>query len=60
MPNPPPVTVMSFKVKTVYNEDSKANEVVMTSLIVHENVLINGPTANLEAGLQKHTIGNVL
>lgn len=51
---------MSFKVKTVYNEESKANEIVMASLIVHNNVLLNGPTPNLEANLQKITIGKCL
>jgi hypothetical protein len=51
---------MSLKVKTVYNEDSKANEIVMASLLVHENVLINGPTADLEKGIQKTTMGKFL
>ena len=51
---------MSLKVKTVYNEDSKANEIVMASLLVHEKVFINGPTADLEKGIQKTTIGKIL
>lgn len=48
--NIPKLSVMSLKIKTFLNERAKVNEIVAISAIVHNAVVIDGPTENIESG----------
>jgi DNA polymerase alpha subunit A len=45
---PPPFVVLSLELVTILNQRDQANEIVMASAIIHDQVKIDGPTAHPE------------
>ena len=54
-PDAPLFSVLSLSLKTVLNDQTQRHEIVMASYLYHENVSVEGPTAN-ETDIQHCTI----